>query len=762
MEPTIISGTTYRFSILTDSLIRMEYHPQGEFTDESTQVVVNRALDQTKVHVIDETNRLEIIGDFFHLYYDKQMFSPAGLYIDVKNNLTPYGNRWRYGDQPANLKGTARTLDESDGAVELDNGILSKEGFAILDDSTSAIVYEEGESIQARSKETVDLYFFAYGRDYKRALRDYYRLTGPTPLLPRYALGNWWSRYWAYRADEYVDLMDRFKAAHIPLSVSVIDMDWHITQVDPKYGSGWTGYTWNNELFPNPEQFLKELKDRQLKVTLNVHPASGIRGFETMYPEVAKRLGLNQSIEEPAVFDMSNPAFRSAYFELVHHPLEQQGVDFWWIDWQQGGIGASDGIDPLWLLNHYHYHDVQRKQQQDIILSRYAGPGSHRYPIGFSGDTFTTWESLQFQPYFTATASNIGYSWWSHDIGGHMHGTHDPELLIRWVQYGVFNPINRLHSSNSPFMNKEPWEQPPMIQEMMQDYLLLRHQLLPYLYTMNVQTHEAGLPLIRPMYYEYPYQEASYHVPNEYYFGSEMIVLPMTHPVDAVTHHAKETVWLPEGIWFDATSGRRYQGNVHLNIYRQLNEIPLFMRAGAIVPMDENALHTPSNELPQKITWHLYPGADNQFTLIEQADKQRIETTLEFNWQRRDIQLKVSQPITERKNKIMIHGIEWDQTMSLEQNMYYDALKNELTIDSIEWSNQIIKLPGMKLVAHQSIDTCVFDFLKQANMPYDLKHEILGKFSNRSNTMSFLASIKNIVSEEVYGILFEWLYVEES
>ena len=153
-------------------------------------------------------------------------------------------------------------------------------------------------------------------------------------------------------------------------------------------------------------------------------------------------------------------------------------------------------MDPLWLLNHYHYLDNCRTGQAGLILSRYGGPGSHRYPIGFSGDTIVTWESLAFQPYFTSTASNIGYTWWSHDIGGHMRGYYDEDLALRWLQFGVFSPINRLHSSCNAFNSKEPWFYSPETCRLMKQYLRLRHGLLPYLYTMNVATHEEGLPLV--------------------------------------------------------------------------------------------------------------------------------------------------------------------------------------------------------------------------------------------------------------------------
>ena len=127
-------------------------------------------------------------------------------------------------------------------------------------------------------------------------------------------------------------------------------------------------------------------------------------------------MGISPDSGEPVEFDLTDPRFVRAYFDM-HHDLEADGVDFWWIDWQQGGVTRQPGLDPLWVLNHMHYCDSARDGRWPLILSRFAGPGSQRYPVGFSGDTIVTWESLRFQPYFTATASNIGYGWGSHDIG---------------------------------------------------------------------------------------------------------------------------------------------------------------------------------------------------------------------------------------------------------------------------------------------------------------------------------------------------------
>ena len=200
-------------------------------------------------------------------------------------------------------------------------------------------------------------------------------------------------------------------------------------------------------------------------------------------------------------FDLTDPKFLDAYFKVVHRPYENDGVDFWWIDWQQGKKSSAKGLDPLWLLNHYHFLDINRDGNNGIVLSRYAKLGSHRYPLGFSGDCITAWSSLKFQPHMTATASNVGYTWWSHDIGGHQFGNGDDEIYLRWLQWGVFSPINRLHSSRGTFYGKEPWLHRRDVEEYATEIMRFRHRMLPYLYTANVLTAKKGEPLISPMYY---------------------------------------------------------------------------------------------------------------------------------------------------------------------------------------------------------------------------------------------------------------------
>ena len=641
MNPaTTLQGEHWRIGLITESLIRLEWSDSGEFEDRATLMAVDRAFLPSGA--VDYTTgerdgMLVVETPALRLTYDRKPFSKEGLTIVVKGVPDSQFNTWHYGDDPkGNLGGTARTLDEADGAIPLGQGVISRDGWAVLDDSASnvfvtadadgnlpdGVVAYGGIGVAPRDHRETDIYFFGYGRRYREAVHDFQKLSGPAPLLPRYALGNWWSRYYRYSEEEYLDLMDRFKREGIPFTTSVIDMDWHlVNDVDPKYGSGWTGYTWNPKLFPDPKRFLDGLHERGLRTTVNIHPRDGIRAFEKPYAKAAATVGVDADAQEPVEFDLTNPKFVQAYFDM-HHDLEADGIDFWWIDWQQGGVTRQPGLDPLWVLNHMHYCDSARDGRWPLTFSRFAGPGSQRYPVGFSGDTVITWKSLKFQPYFTSTASNIGYGWWSHDIGGHMFGYRDEELEARWYQLGAFSPINRLHSSCSPFSGKEPWNFHEPVRSAMVDVLRLRQALMPYLYTMNWRAAVDGDPIVEPMYWANPNLGESYEVPDEFRFGTELVVAPVVDPMDKASMRGKADAWLPQGDWLDFFDGRRYvaadPAGRRLAVWRTIDRIPVFAKAGGIVPMQSDPLSDMTVN-PRALDVVVFPGADGSFAMREDS-----------------------------------------------------------------------------------------------------------------------------------------------
>lgn len=613
-EGNSVISDNVRVSVLTNNMIRIEYSAEGEFTDLPSQSIWYRNFGKVDFTYKTEADTVIIKTECAEFFVNCH----AGSFKYVVLN----GEKLSY-NPSNNLKGTTRTLDQTFGAVELNDGIISTDGVSVYDDSKTLLLNEDG-MLSSRPKDTKDIYVFAYGNDYVAGINEFYKVTGMPPLVPRYVLGNWWSRYKAYTQKEYEDLMSEFFRRDIPLTIATVDMDWHWVDLKKQFGkkfkssnmifNGWTGYSWNTELFPDYKGFLQKLHDMGLKVTLNLHPADGVRCFEDMYDGVAEAIGIDKSTEQTVEFDLTDKKFINAYFDLIHHPYEKDGVDFWWIDWQQGTKSKKAGLDPLWLLNHYHYLDTDREERRPMILSRYAGIGSHRYPLGFSGDTAINWKVLDFQPYFTANAANCGYTWWSHDIGGHHMGDHDDELYIRWLQLAVFLPILRLHSTNLEVLGKEPWNFSWEAETLGTEYLRLRHRLIPYIYAMNYRSYKEGRALCEPLYYTYPNEKVSFDYGNEYFFGSELLVCPVTSKLDEKTKTAATKVWLPEGRWTNIFDGKIYKGGQEIFINSPINTIPVLAREGAIIPMSRDN----GNEwtCPERLEIDIYRG-NNTFNFYE-------------------------------------------------------------------------------------------------------------------------------------------------
>ena len=774
LAENVIQGEKYRITMLTQGLIRLEYSEDGCFEDRATQSVWNRDFSKTEFRCKETPDSLEIFTSRIHLVYDKQKFSPNGLSVQVLGQYINHGSIWHYGQDFQNLGGTARTLDEADGAIPLEKGIMGRVGFSLLDDSKSLVLTEDGW-IEPRKSKGEDLYFWGYGHDYLEALKDFYYLCGKLPMVPRYALGNWWSRYYKYTEESYMELMERFEKENLPFSVAVIDMDWHLVDIDPKYGSGWTGYTWNREFFPDPDRFLKWLHDRNMHVTLNIHPADGVRAYEEVYEDMAKTMGVDYENEEPVNFDAADPKYMEASFDHIFHPMEEKGVDFWWIDWQQGGVTKVEGLDPLWVLNHYHYLDNARDGKRPMTFSRYAGPGSHRYPIGFSGDTLITWESLDFQPYFTSTASNIGYAMWSHDIGRHMQGIKDDEMAGRWLQYGVFTPIMRLHSSCGEFNGKEPWRYKTEIRLVMEEFLRLRHKLIPYLYTMNYRTYQEDIPLVLPMYYHNPEREEAYQVPNEYEFGSQLLVVPVTSKRIDRLNVAKVKVWLPEGTYYDIFTGRKYKGNRIMMMYRDIQSIPVLAKAGAVIPMTEEIREAGAN--PGQLTIQVYAGADGEFVLYEDdnttedyKDGKCVKTRMQVSWGESS-RLVIEKPegcleyLPEKRTyTVKFHGVcdssvraEADGASCLTQ-CSYDEKTNTLTcqVETLPSDTRIqVVLEQAVQVENHVTEEC-FDFLNQAEIPFPLKEVLYQTIKDQEDKTVLLSTLQAMeLDRELLGALTE-------
>ncbi len=610
-ESTVVCGE-YRFTVLTEELIRLEYDKNKKFEDRATQSIINRRFDKVDFEVQNDDDLLVLKTKKLTLkFIPSKGFSEEGLCIEVDSA----DRVWRFGESQNTLKGTYRTLDGIfvERSVELSEGVCSREGFAYIDDSKSLAILPDGW-VEPRVDDIIDIYFFGYGSDYLGATKALYKLSGNPPLLPSYVFGNWWSRFNAYSEQSYMALMEKFKEEDLPFSVSVIDMDWHYFGGNMDY---WTGYSWNTELFPDYKRFLAWLHENNLHPALNLHPAGGIKPHEDMYAEMAEACGIDPNTKEIVKFQPTNKEFWKPYFEILHNPYEKEGVDFWWVDWQQGTESEMKGLDPLWILNYYHSLDAETGDKRPMYFSRFSGVGSQRFYIGFSGDAYINWDAYQFEPYFTTTSANIAFPYWSHDIGGFQSGIRDDELYIRWVQFGVFTPIFRLHSTSSDFVCKEPWNYGAEAERAVGNALRLRHKLFPYLYTMNYRTHTENLAFCEPLYYYYPHEDSAYRYKNEYLFGSELLVAPVTEKADSKTKLAKTDLWLPEGKWIDIFSGLVYEGNREISVYNDIKTMPVFAKAGAIIPMNSHIKGDNTVGSKRDMEINVYAGASNTFVMYE-------------------------------------------------------------------------------------------------------------------------------------------------
>ena len=634
----VVTSGNARFTVLTPQLIRMEWSADGQFEDRATLTFVNRETPVPEFKVRESKSKLTITTPALTLTYLKNgKFSDKNL----KAVFTLNGKEvvWTPGmENPQNLLGTTRTLDGADGSKlkePMEQGILSRAGWSLIDDSQRHVLTPDGseweEWVEARPEgDRQDLYLFAYGHDYKQALADYALVAGRAPMPPKYTLGYWWSRYWQYSDNEFVDLVNKLKSMDVPIDVLIVDMDWHETwglrkSNSPKdeYGQriGWTGYTWQKELFPSPANFLKWTENEELKVALNLHPASGIQPYEAVYDDFTKEYGWSEK-GKSVPFKIDERKWADAYFKTVLEPMERDGVDFWWLDWQQWKESKSTpGLSNTFWLNHTFFNHAERQNPglRPFIYHRWGGLGSHRYPLAFSGDTYATWPMLAYLPYFTATASNVNYGWWGHDIGGHMfHKTQkatDPELYTRWLQYGVFTPIFKTHSTKDPRIERCIWCFPDHM-FLMRDAIRLRYTLAPYIYNAARENYDTGVGMCRPMYYDYPESDKAYETPEQFMFGNDILATTITQPVDSITGLAPRTIWFPEGAWFDCATGSMYEGGRTEELHYTLAENPHYAKAGSIIPMNPATVKNLQQPCDTLVLTFI-PGGDGQLRHYE-------------------------------------------------------------------------------------------------------------------------------------------------
>lgn len=662
---TVVTVGNARFTVLTPEMIRIEYSDKGVFEDRATFAVQNRRMD-----VVPRFKKTDD-GEWFYLTTDKLKLKyrkgtdprtrPASS-DNLSITMTHKGQNvlWYPGKQdPQNLKGTCRTLDGSNGdnkLSEMENGIISRSGWAVIDDSWEAVRADGGRSyaLEANGKLgydwwaarrdscAMDTYFMGYGSNYKKALGDFTKIAGKIPLPPAYVFGYWYSKYESYSAADYRQIMKELADNDIPADVMILDMDWHWNGDANSQSAGiggWTGWSWNTNLIPNPQELLSDIHSKKFKIALNLHPADGVDRIESpaYFAQMASDLGGKYIKDNRISWSLDYPDFTKSFFDRIIRSHEKEGVDFWWIDWQQHLTSPyTAGLSETFWCNHVFYNDMAKNRtgRRPVIFHRWGGLGSHRYQIGFSGDALINFPTLAFQPYFTATASNVGYAYWGHDLGGHAFTddktVNNPELVLRWIQFGVFTPIFRTHATKDSRIERRIWkfENFPLMREAVK----LRYALFPYIYTMARNTYDTGIGICRPLYYEYPDAEEAYIYKGEYFFGDNILVAPVTEA--AVNGQSSKKIWFPEGKWWSVATNELIEGPCVRTMNFGINEIPYFFKAGAMIPFNPASVRNVTDK-PEEIILNVVAGSNGSGSLYEDngdnSDYAKVFATTAFS-----------------------------------------------------------------------------------------------------------------------------------
>ena len=602
-EKCVFTGNKYRIEVLSERLIRIEYSETGKFVDLASNLVICRNFERPMFEHKEDEAFIYINTKYINFRYLKNTkFSEKSLSATINYSK----KEWFYTQKEVkNYGGTTVSLDNTTKLPNLEKGLFNPDMYLILDDSNT-LLFDEGSNVLKRETNSKDIYIFAYSNDFNLVLHDYFTLTGYPSFIPRYALGTWWSRDIPYQDEHIISLMNKFRMNGIPISVFLFDNDWSIKLKDYSTTSG---FSFNTRLIKDPNRLISILHQMGVYVGVKINPKDGIFSHETYFPEARKYIQLNK--KGYIDFNPFDARFMDLFLKLFLHPLENMGIDLFWNDYD-----VLENRNSLFILNDYIKKDMERSGKRSIILGRNANFAPHRYPVLYSGHNEISFDVLKFLPYFNLTASNIGVSIWSHDVAGSVGGIENKEFYIRSVEFSVFSPFVRFNTESGTYYKREPWRWDIVTNNIVTYYLRLRNQLIPYLYTEMYYYHKDGIPLIKPFYYDYPcaYDDPTYI--NQYFLGSSMLISPIVKLSDPLINRTIQRFFIPEGIWYDFKTGKKFVGNKKYVSFYKIEDYPVFVPSGSIIPL-AGINDLMSNKSPKELEIHIFPGKSNSYNLYE-------------------------------------------------------------------------------------------------------------------------------------------------
>lgn len=539
----------------------------------------------------------------------------------------------------------------------------------------------------------LDYIVFAGSAD--EVISSYRNLTGNAPLFPIWAYGFWQSRERYTSSTQLVETVKEFRRRRLPMDVIV--QDWQY------WGDkGWGVPQFDEKSYPNPSGFIRELHD------LNAHFAVSIWSNPDRNSELGRQyVANNRFIPNTRWLDYFNPKTRQDYWTTLNENMFAHGVDSWWMDAVEPENDALRGVRTYIGLGYFYrliyplmvgkaVYEGQREtsdQKRVCILTRSAFSGLQRYGvINWSGDIGSDWDAYRRQIVAGLNFTITGLPYWTTDIGGFFRPPSQytdenyHELLIRWFQWGAFKPIFRIHGYRS---ETEPWKFGEIVEQNMRKMLDLRYRLIPYIYSEAWQITNYGSTLMRPLVMDFNNDPEAVKQPHQYMFGRAFLVAPVTEP--SVT---MQNVYLPEGSsWFDFWTGIKYEGGQSIQAKTPLDIIPLYVRAGSILPIGPKVQFT--TEKPwDNLEIRIYEGANGEFTLYEdEGDNYNYETgaysTITFRWD--DVQKVLT--ISDRKGSFQ--GMLAERKFNILKVSRGKGIGNEITVNYdkvVSYSGKEIKV----------------------------------------------------------------------
>ena len=550
--------------------------------------------------------------------------------------------------------------------------------------------------------DTIDYYVF-YGPTTDQVLADYRELTGAAPMFGRWAWGYWQCKEHYATSQELLDVAARYRSMQIP--IDNIIQDWFYWNPYP-----WGSHQFDEKRYPDPAALTKQLHAEDFHIIISVWAKfdPGSANFDALQ-KAGDLFGLppSHSPTEPQYYDPFKPEARKLYWDQISKELFIDGFDGWWLDasepelnchWGEfrdyktaAGPGAQvfNAFPLMHTTSVYQGQRAENPNKRVFILTRSAYAGQQRNAaVTWSGDIQGDWETYRRQIPDGLNFTYSGIPYWNTDIGGFFgHDPQDPayaELFTRWFQFGSFCPMFRVHGTNQP---KEMWRFPEATQAILIKFDKLRYHLLPYIYSTAWKVTHENSTMMRGLVFDFQHDPKVFSIPDQFMFGPAIMVNPVTQP------GSDRDVYLPSGTsWTDFWTGATLPGGQTIHAPAPIDSIPLYVRAGSILPYGPEIQYASQSVDPMEI--RVYLGADGAFNLYEDENdnydyEKGVYATIPFSWSEKNQALTIGQRhgkfpgmLTKRTFRVVFvspkHGTGLDSTASADAEITYTGDKIEV------------------------------------------------------------------------------------